>query len=232
MPKKIQFAPSQAKWSVQSAQSVLLLIGLHELKTGQDLAQSELMQNMIGLLNKAKALDIPIIDLYGDDAMQGMQRLGEMLSNRSQLMIAGKITPLIKQILPHLQSVTEHICLADDAILLASQEQHIQWIDSLTAQALHHMNSYSLKRLWSLSAPAEQVMSTKGILLAIAEQLEMDALEIHPEMDLREYGLDSVAMVTLVGLWRANGADIRYEDLLKHCQLSTLLPRLQASLHK
>ena len=232
MPKKIQFAPSQAKWSVQSAQSVLLLIGLHELKTGQDLAQSELMQNMIGLLNKAKALDIPIIDLYGDDAMQGMQRLGEMLSNRSQLMIAGKITPLIKQILPHLQSVTEHICLADDAILLTSQEQHIQWIDSLTAQALHHMNSYSLKRLWSLSAPAEQVMSTKGILLAIAEQLEMDALEIHPEMDLREYGLDSVAMVTLVGLWRANGADIRYEDLLKHCQLSTLLPRLQASLHK
>lgn len=232
MPKKIQFAPSTAKWSVQSKQSVLLLIGLHELRNERDAAESELLKNLIQLLNKAKALEIPIVDVYGDDSIQGMQRLGELLSSHPQLMIAGKITPLLKQVLPHLQSVTEQICLVEDAILLANAEQHVQWIDSMTAQGLHHMSSYSLKRLWSLSAPTEQVMSSKGMLLAIAEQLDIDALEIDPTVDLRHYGLDSVAMVTLVGLWRANGANIRYEDVLENCELQRLIPFvLQSTTH-
>lgn len=224
MPKKIQFAPSQAKWSVQSTQSVLLLIGLHELRTTAGAENSDVVKHLVELLNKAKALEIPILDIYGDDAIQGMQRLGELLSTHPQLMIAGKITPMIKQMLPHLHSVSDSICIVDDAILLANAEQHMQWVDSMTAQGLHHMNSYSLKRLWSLSAPTEQIMSNKGMLLAIAEQLDMEALEIHPTVDLRDYGLDSVAIVTLVGLWRANGANIRYEDVLEHCSLQALIP--------
>ncbi|MEG1092293.1 MAG: phosphopantetheine-binding protein, partial [Acinetobacter sp.] len=100
--------------------------------------------------------------------------------------------------------------------------QHIQWIENISAQGIHHLNTYSLTRLWDLSAPSEYVLSTKGIMLAVAEQLDMDALEIDPYVDLKNYGLDSVAMVSLVGKWRAHGANIRYEDVLKHPSLHEL----------
>ena len=223
MPKKIQFAPSQAKWQLSSTQSVLVLVGLHNLRMQAGIQDSPLMQNLIQISNKAKALDIPIVDLYGDDLIQGMQQLGEYASTHPQLIFAGTITPVLKQILPHLQSVTEQICVIDDAILLSNQEQHIQWIDNISAQGLHHMNSYSLTRLWNLSAPAEYVLSSKGIMLALAEQLDMDVLDIDPHVDLRQCGLDSIAVVSLVGVWRANGANIRYEDVYEYPSLEELV---------
>lgn len=223
MPKKIQFAPSQAKWQLSSTQSVLVLVGLQNLRMMQGIQDSVLMQNLIQISNKAKALDIPIVDLYGDDLIQGMQQLGEYASTHPQLIFAGTITSMLKQILPHLQSVTEQICVIDDAILLSNQEHHIQWIDNISAQGLHHMNSYSLTRLWNLSAPAEYVLSSKGIMLAVAEQLDMDVLDIDPHVDLRQYGLDSIAVVSLVGVWRANGANIRYEDVYEYPSLEELV---------
>ncbi|WP_180063554.1 phosphopantetheine-binding protein [Acinetobacter sp. YH16042] len=226
MPKKIQFAPSQAKWQLSSTQSVLVLVGLQNLRMQQGIQDTQLMENLIQLTNKAKALEIPIVDLYGDDLLQGMQQLGEYATTHPQLIFAGQITPMLKQILPHLYSVTEQICIVDDAIAMNNQEQHIQWVDSLSCQGIHHMSSYNLMRLWNLSAPTEFVLSAKGILLAIAEQLDMDALEIDPLTDLRSYGLDSVAMVSLIGLWRANGANIRYEDFLDGASLKALLEKL------
>lgn len=229
MPKKIQFAPSQAKWQLSSTQSVLVLVGLQNLRMMAGIQESNLMTHLIQISNKAKALDIPIVDLYGDDLMQGMQQLGEYASTHPQLIFVGQVTPMLKQILPYLHSVTEHICVIDDAILLQSQEQHMQWIDHLSAQGLHHMNSYSLTRLWNLSAPAEYILSTRGILLAIAEQLDIDALEIDPEADLRQYGLDSVAVVSLVGVWRANGANVRYEDVYTQTSLQQLVRLVQDS---
>lgn len=122
------------------------------------------MNNLIQISNKAKALDIPIVDLYGDDLMQGMQQLGEYASTHPQLIFAGQITPMLKQILPHLQSVTEQICIINDAILMPSQEQHIQWIENISARGLHHMNSYSLTRLWNLSAPSENMYCHPKVL--------------------------------------------------------------------
>ncbi|WP_411684571.1 phosphopantetheine-binding protein [Acinetobacter indicus] len=223
MPKKIQLVPSQAKWQLASNESVLVLVGLQNLRMMVGIQDSDLMTHLIQISNKAKALDIPIVDLYGDDLMQGMQQLGEYASMHPQLIFAGQITPMLKQILPHLYSVTEQLCVVDDAILLANQEQHIQWIENISQQGLHHLTSYSLNRLWSLSAPLAYILSSKGILLAIAEQLDMDALDIDPHEDLRHYGLDSVAMVSLVGLWRANGANIRYEDMQSKPTLHGLL---------
>jgi len=222
IPKKIQLAPSQAKWQLASNESVLVLVELQNLRMMVGIQESDLMSHLIQISNKAKALDIPIVDLYGDDLMQGMQQLGEYASTHPQLIFAGQVTPMLKQILPHLQSVTEQICIIDDAILFANQEQHIQWIENILAQGIHHLNTYSLTRLWDLSAPSEYVLSTKGIMLAVAEQLDMDALEIDPYVDLRNYGLDSVAMVSLVGIWRAHGANIRYEHVLQHPSLHEL----------
>ncbi len=223
MPKKIQLVPSQAKWQLASNESVLVLVGLQNLRMMVGIQDSDLMTHLIQISNKAKALDIPIVDLYGDDVLQGMQQLGEYASTHPQLIFAGQITPMLKQILPHLYSVTEQLCVVDDAILLVNQEQHIQWIENISAQGIHHLNTYSLNRLWSLSAPLAYILSRKGILLAIAEQLDMDALDIDPHEDLRHYGLDSVSMVSLVGLWRANGANIRYEDLQSKPTLHGLL---------
>lgn len=223
MPKKIQLVPSQAKWQLASNESVLVLVGLQNLRMMVGIQDSDLMTHLIQISNKAKALDIPIVDLYGDDVLQGMQQLGEYASTHPQLIFAGQITPMLKQILPHLYSVTEQLCVVDDAILLVNQEQHIQWIENISAQGIHHLNTYSLTRLWDLSAPSEYVLSTKGIMLAVAEQLDMDALEIDPYVDLKNYGLDSVSMVSLVGLWRANGANIRYEDLQSKPTLHGLL---------
>jgi len=223
MPKKIQLAPSQAKWQLAAAHSVLVLVGLQNLRMLQGIQHSDLMTNLIQISNKAKALDIPIFDLYGDDLMQGMQQLGEYASSHPQLIFAGQVTPMLKQILPHLQSVTEQICVVDDAILLPNQDQHIQWIENISAQGLHHMNSYSLARLWDLSAPSNYVLSTKGIMFAVAEQLNMDALEIDPYIDLKQYGLDSITIVTLVGTWRAHGANVRYEDIVEHASLHDLV---------
>src|SRR5690606_25446754 len=229
MPKKIQFAPSQAKCQLSSTQSVLVLVGLQNLRMMTGIQDSNLMTHLVQIGNKARALDIPIVDLYRDDLIQVMQQLGEYASTHPQLIFAGQITPMLKQILPHLQSVTEQICVIDDAILLPNQEQHIQWVDNLSAQGLHHMNSYSLSRLWNLSAPAEYLFSTRGIMLAIAEQPDIDALEIDPEVDLRQYGLDSVAVVSLVGVWRANGANVRYEDVYAQTSLQQLIRFVQDS---
>ena len=227
MPKKIQLAPSQAKWAIASTQSVLLLVGLDHLR--QHYATHEFTEQLGSLIKKAKALDIPIVDIYGDDMSQGMQRLGELLSHYPQLIVAGQITPTLKQLLPHLYSVSEQVCLVDDAILLGNQQQHIQWLDGVTQQGFHHLNSYSLKRLWSLTAPREQILSPKGILLAIAEQLDVEPLEIDPSEDLSRYGLDSVAMVSLIGLWRANGAEIRYEDFIAQRSVQGLMQILLKS---
>ncbi|MCO8113880.1 phosphopantetheine-binding protein [Acinetobacter lwoffii] len=222
IPKKIQLAPSQAKWQLASNESVLVLVGLQNLRMMVGIQESDLMSHLIQISNKAKALDIPIVDFYGDDLIQGMQQLGEYASTHPQLIFAGQITPMLKQILPHLMSVTNQIGVVDDAILFANQEQHIQWIENISGQGVHHLNTYSLTRLWDLSAPSEYVLSTKGIMLAVAEQLDMDALEIDPYVDLKNYGLDSVAVVSLVGIWRAHGANIRYEDVLKHPSLHEL----------
>ncbi|WP_180038549.1 phosphopantetheine-binding protein [Acinetobacter sp. YH16052] len=222
IPKKIQLAPSQAKWQLASNESVLVLVGLQNLRMMVGIQESDLMSHLIQISNKAKALDIPIVDLYGDDLMQGMQQLGEYASMHPQLIFAGQVTPMLKQILPHLMSVTDQIGVVDDVILLANQDQHIQWIENISAQGIHHLNTYSLTRLWDLSAFSEYVLSAKGIMLAVAEQLDMDALEIDPYVDLKNYGLDSVAVVSLVGIWRAHGANIRYEDVLKHPSLHEL----------
>lgn len=222
MPKKIQLAPSQAKWQLAAANSVLVLVGLQNLRMQAGIQDTDLMRNLIQISNKAKALDIPIVDLYGDDLMQGMQQLGEYASSDPQMIFAGQVSPMLKQILPHLQSVSEQICVVDDAILLSNQDQHIQWIENISAQGLHHMTSYSLTRLWDLSAPSNYVISPKGIMLAVAEQLNMDALEIDPYVDLRQYGLDSIAIVTLVGIWRAHGANVRYEDVLEYASIQEL----------
>ena len=175
-------------------------------------------------------LDIPILEIQSHDLNSGLMRLGQLVSAESQLIFIGKVSVLMKQIVQHAMSMTGKVCVVHDAILCEHQAQHIQCIDALVPQSVHHMNTYSLLRLWTLSAPKEQILSSKGVLLAVAEQLDLEPLEIDPTVDLRRYGLDSVAMVQLIALWRANGAQIRYEQFLQHASVNEIMSLLQPNI--
>lgn len=222
LPKKIQLATSQAKWALASAQSVLLLVGLDDLEQHADFHTAPVYKNVLALSGKAKALDIPIIRLNEHDPSQAMMNLGRYLTDEKQLIVAGFISAQSKHLIDYLSSVTPYICVVNDAILLAHLEQHIQWIENITQLKIHHVNTYSLMRLWMLSAPKALVLSAKGVLLALAEHLDMEPLKIDPTVPLNQYGLDSVAIVSLVGLWRANGANIQYEEI-RHATLQQVL---------
>ena len=229
-PKKIQMQPSLAKWRIESELSVLVFVELKNTYAKYPIQQGEaepvVFDHFTQLLKKAKALNIITIDLNQDNITDGMMCLGEYLSQGRQLMIAGEMSASFRQVIQHMASVSTNICLIDDALIFDHAEQHIQCIDNFSAMGLHHVNTQTLLRLWSLSAPTEYILSAQGILLAVAEQLNIEALEIDPSIPLRQYGLDSVAMVSLVGLWRANGANIRYEDFMGGLTLAQLLKLL------
>lgn len=226
-PKKIQMDQSQAKWQIQSSKSVLVISGLAELRQDHDFDDSVLKQHLMCLTNKAKALDIPILVINADQLMHAMMELGEYVSQQKQIIIVGEIYPTFKALIQHISAISLDICLVDDAILLERQQQHIQWINRCVEMGIHHLNTQSLLRLWALSAPTDYILSDQGILLAVAEYLEIEPLEIDPYQDLRQVGLDSVAMLSLIGLWRANGADINFEYFSNNCTLSALMQRLK-----
>ena len=227
LPKKVEMDLSQAKWRLESTESVLVVVGLQQLRQIAGFEGSEFSEHLISLSKKAKALDIPILDLNPEQLMNAMVSLGDYVSQSKQIIFAGQITPTIKSVIQHISSITQQICMIDDAISLESKSQHIYWINSTVALGLHHMNTQTVLRLWALSAPTEFILSEKGILLAVAEQLDMDALEIDPYYDLKLYGLDSVGIVSLVGLWRANGAHIRYEDFENSIHLVDLIHHIK-----
>lgn len=227
LPKKVEMDLSQAKWRLESSQCILVMVGLQSLRQMHDFESSALSENLSTLSKKAKALDIPVLELNVDQLMNAMVSLGDYVSQNKQMIFAGQITPTIKSIIQHISSITQQICIIDDAIHLESQSQHIHWINSIVSLDLHHMNTQAVLRLLSLSAPTDFILSEKGILLAVAEQLDMEALEIDPYCDLQRYGLDSIGIVSLTGLWRANGAHIRYEDFEKGINLMDLIQRLK-----
>lgn len=229
LPKKIQMMVSQAKWQLQAEHSVLVLVGVVQLREQAHFQHSDLADHLLQVCEKAKALDITVLQLHAEPPMQTMLQLGEYVSQGRQLVIAGLISPMLKQLIEHISSISSQICVINDAILLDSQAQHIQYINRLVQQGLQHMSSQTLRRLWTLSAPSHYILSDQGILLALAEQLQLNPLDIDPYTDLRHYGLDSVSMVSLIGLWRANGAHIDYEFFSQHCTLAEIFIRLKAT---
>lgn len=226
-PHTAQLSASLAKWQLQSTQSVVVLMGLTQCQQSDTSADHALTQHLHQVLKKAKALQIPVIQIEEAQLVDGLMRLGQAVSPNTQLILMGHVSVLFQQILQHALSMTAQVCIVNDAVLCEHQVQHIQWMDRMVRQQVHHMNSATLLRLWSLSAPKEQILSSQGIIFAIAEQLDLEPFDLHPEVDLRQYGLDSVGMVKLIALWRANGANINYEQFLQYCCLRDVLRLLQ-----
>lgn len=54
LPKKIQLTPSQAKWSIQSPRSVLILLNLNALEQLSGWAESDLAVHLQRLLKKLR----------------------------------------------------------------------------------------------------------------------------------------------------------------------------------
>ena len=226
LPRKIQLAVSTSNWPIESTHSILLMVGLNELENAPDWMNQPLADHLEMLSKRAQALEIPVMMIQSSQLQQTMLQLGQHLSSntRAQVIMAGNLSPLFKQVMQLVLSITDYVAIVNDAILASSLEQHIQWIEKISFDHIQHINTQTLMRLWSLSAPSSQVLSDKGILLAIAEQIGRHPMEIHPEIDLRNYGLDASRVNYLVELWRANGASLTVDELMQ-------TPTLQHIMH-
>lgn len=229
LPRKIQLATSTSNWSIESTQSILLLVGLNELEKSPDWAHQPLADHLELLSKRAQSLEIPVIFIETSQLQQTMLELGQRLSSntQAQVMMAGDLSPLFKQVMQLVLSITDQVSVVNDAILASSLEQHIQWVEKISFDSIQHVNTKTLIRLWSLSAPSSYILSDKGILLAIAEQVGRHPMEIHPEIDLRNYGLDQSAVNYLVDLWRANGARLSAEELMQAPTLQHIMQLLK-----
>ncbi|MCG8284248.1 acyl carrier protein [Acinetobacter seifertii] len=229
LPRKIQLAASTSNWSIESKHSILLMVGLNELENAPDWMSQPLADHLELLSKRAQALEIPVMMIQSSQLQQVMLQLGQQLSSNTeaQVIIAGNLSPLFKQVMQLVLSITDYVAVVNDAILAGSLEQHIQWIEKISFDSIQHINTQALMRLWSLSAPSSQVLSDKGILLAVAEQVGRHPMEIHPEIDLRNYGLDAVRVNYLVELWRANGASLSAEELMQTPTLQHIMQLLK-----
>ncbi|MDD9317958.1 phosphopantetheine-binding protein [Acinetobacter lactucae] len=229
LPRKIQLATSTSNWSIESTQSILLLVGLNELRVRPDWSVQPLANHLELLSKRAQSLEIPVIFIETAQLQQTMLELGQRLSSntQAQVMMAGDLSPLFKQVMQLVLSITDQVSIVNDAILASSLEQHIQWVEKISFDSIQHVNTKTLIRLWSLSAPSSYILSDKGILLAIAEQVGRHPMEIHPEIDLRNYGLDQSAVNYLVDLWRANGASLSAEELMQAPTLQHIMQLLK-----
>lgn len=229
LPRKIQLAASISNWPIESTHSILLMVGLNELENAPDWMNQPLADHLELLSKRAQALEIPVMMIQSSQLQQVMLQLGQQLSSntQAQVIIAGNLSPLFKQVMQLVLSITDYVAVVNDAILAGSLEQHIQWIEKISFDSIQHINTQALMRLWSLSAPSSQVLSDKGILLAVAEQVGRHPMEIHPEIDLRNYGLDAVGVNYLVELWRANGASLSAEELMQTPTLQHIMQLLK-----
>ncbi|MFI8143503.1 acyl carrier protein [Acinetobacter sp. ABJ_C5_2] len=229
LPRKIQLAVSTSNWPIESTHSILLMVGLNELENAPDWMNQPLADHLELLSKRAQALDIPVMMIQSSQLQQTMLQLGQQLSSntQAQVIMAGNLSPLFKQVMQLVLSITDYVAVVNDAILASSLEQHIQWIEKISFDSIQHVNTQTLMRLWSLSAPSSQVLSDKGILLAVAEQVGRHPMEIHPEIDLRNYGLDTAGVNYLVELWRANGASLSAEELMQTPTLQHIMQLLK-----
>ncbi|MBO8214343.1 acyl carrier protein [Acinetobacter nosocomialis] len=229
LPRKIQLAASTSNWPIESTHSILLMVGLNELENTPDWMNQPLADHLEMLSKRAQALEIPVMMIQSSQLQQTMLQLGQQLSSntQAQVIMAGNLSPLFKQVMQLVLSITDYVAVVNDAILASSLEQHIQWIEKISFDSIQHINTQSLMRLWSLSAPSSQVLSEKGILLAVAEQVGRHPMEIHPEIDLRNYGLDTAGVNYLVELWRANGASLSAEELMQTPTLQHIMQLLK-----
>ncbi|EKU36928.1 MULTISPECIES: phosphopantetheine attachment domain protein [Acinetobacter] len=229
LPRKIQLAANTSNWPIESTQSILLMVGLNELEKSPDWVHQPLADHLELLSKRAQALEIPVIFIDASQLQQTMLQLGQRLSSnaKAQVVMVGDLSPLFKQVMQLVLSITDYVAIVNDAILAANLEQHIQWVEKISFDHIKHLSTQTLMRLWSLSAPSEYILSDKGILLAIAEQVGRHPMEIHPEIDLRNYGLDQSAVDYLIELWRANGASLNAEEVMQAPTLQHIMQLLK-----
>ncbi|MDO7217556.1 acyl carrier protein [Acinetobacter nosocomialis] len=229
LPRKIQLAASTSNWPIESTHSILLMVGLNELENAPDWMNQPLADHLEMLSKRAQALEIPVMMIQSSQLQQAMLQLGQQLSSntQAQVIMAGNLSPLFKQIMQLVLSITDYVAVVNNAILASSLDQHVQWIEKISFDSIQHINTQALMRLWSLSAPSSQVLSEKGILLAVAEQVGRHPMEIHPEIDLRNYGLDTAGVNYLLELWCANGASLSAEELMQTPTLQHIMQLLK-----
>ena len=80
---------------------------------------------------RAQALEIPVMMIQSSQLQQAMLQLGQQLSSntQAQVIMAGNLSPLFKQVMQLVLSITDYVAVVNDAILASSLDQHVQWIE-------------------------------------------------------------------------------------------------------
>lgn len=109
----------------------MLLVGLNELRVRPDWSEQPLAHHLELLSKRAQSLEIPVIFIETSQLQQTMLELGQRLSSntQAQVMMAGDLSPLFKQVMQLVLSITDQVSVVNDAILASSLEQHIQWVE-------------------------------------------------------------------------------------------------------
>ena len=94
------------------------------------------------LSKRAQALEIPVMMIQSSQLQQAMLQLGQHLSSntQAQVIMAGNLSPLFKQVMQLVLSITDYVAVVNDAILASSLE-HIQWIEKISFDHIQHINT-------------------------------------------------------------------------------------------
>lgn len=134
-----------------------------------------------------------------------------------------------------LMSVAEAFMLNIKPFLLAdamadfSREEHDLALKYASTRCAQVMTTDNVLTAWSNQAEDQlHPLSKAGILRAVSEQLQLPAEEIQLQDDLLLLGLDSVRLMTLVGVWQACGSRVSFEDLAEQPTLDAWIGKIAA----
>lgn len=119
--------------------------------------------------------------------------------------------------------------LVGDALADFSREEHDLAIKYASTRCAQVMSTNQVLTAWSSSREKKvHPLSKAGILRAVSEQLQLPAEEIQLQDDLLLLGLDSVRLMTLVGVWQAYGSRVSFEDLAEQPTLDAWIEKIAA----
>ena len=72
----------------------------------------------------------------------------------------------------------------------------------------------------------QQLLSRESILQQLSQELEIPAEDIQMDDDLLMLGLDSVRLMTLVGIWQSQGSKVSFESLAEEPTLEAWMNQI------
>lgn len=121
--------------------------------------------------------------------------------------------------------------LCGDALSDFSRAEHdmaLKYASQRCAQVMATQEVVQALAVTEQASEQQLGISADSILHLLSEQLEIPATEIQADDNLLLLGLDSVRLMSLVGHWQAQGAQVSFEDLAEEPTLAAWQEKLVA----